>query len=71
VQSGQNKKAIDWLMQLAAVNPKHVQGQMLLGVAYMNDGQSKEARAQFEKVKKMGNDPAIKDMVDSYLKDLK
>ncbi len=71
VQSGQNKKAIDWLKQLAEVNPEHVQGQMLLGVAYMNDGQSNEARAQFEKVKKMGNDPAIKDMVDSYLKDLK
>jgi tetratricopeptide (TPR) repeat protein len=71
VQSGQNKKAIDWLKQLAEVNPKHVQGQMLLGVAYMNDGQKKEAREQFEKVKKLDNDPAVQATVDSYLKDLK
>ena len=71
IQSGQNKKAIDWLKQLSDVNPKHVQGQMLLGVAYMNDGQTKEAREQFEKVKKLDNDPAVQATVDSYLKDLK
>src|SRR6185369_2375167 len=71
VQSGQNGKAIDWLRQLAEVNPKHVQGQLLLGVAYMNEGQNKEAREQFEKVKKMENDPAVQATVDSYLKDLK
>ena len=71
VQSGQNSKAIDWLKQLIDVNPKHIQGQMLLGVAYMNDGQKKEARVQFEKVKKMDNDPAVQATVDSYLKDLK
>src|SRR5258708_3948134 len=71
VQSGQNKKAIDWLKQLAEVNPKHVQGQMLLGVAFMNDGQKNEARAQFERVKKMDNDPAVQAKVDSYLKDMK
>ncbi|MGC4021011.1 MAG: peptidase [Cyclobacteriaceae bacterium] len=71
VQSGQNRKAIDWLNQLAEVNPKHLQGQLLLGVAYANDGQKKEARAQFEKVKKMDNDPAVQAEVDSYLKDLK
>lgn len=71
VQSGQNAKAIDWLKQLLQVNPKHIQGQMLLGVAFMNDGQKNEARAQFEKVKKLDNDPAVQSTVDSYLKDLK
>lgn len=71
VQSGQNSKAIDWLKQLAEVNPRHVQGQLLLGVAYMNDGKNAEARQQFEKVKKMDNDPAVQATVDSYLKDLK
>jgi len=71
VQSGQNDKAIDWLTQLADVNPKHIQGQLLLGVAYMNGGRKKEARQQFEKVKKMDNDPAVQATVDSYLKDLK
>ena len=71
VQSGQNSKAIDWLKQLAEINPKHIQGQLLLGVAYMNDGKKEEARQQFEKVKKMDNDPAVQATVDSYLKDLK
>jgi len=71
VQSGQNAKAIDWLKQLAEVNPAHVQGQLLLGVAYMNEGKNTEARQQFEKVKKMNNDPAVQATVDSYLKDLK
>jgi len=71
VQSGQNGKAIDWLRQLAEVNPNHVQGQLLLGVAYMNDSKNAEARQQFEKVKKMNNDPAVQATVDSYLKDLK
>jgi tetratricopeptide (TPR) repeat protein len=71
VQSGQNGKAIDWLKQLAEVNPKHVQGQLLLGVAYMNEGKKAEARQQFDKVKKMNNDPAVQATADSYLKDLK
>ena len=44
---------------------------MLLGVAYLNNGQKKEARVQFEKVKKMDNDPAVQAQVDSYLNDLK
>jgi tetratricopeptide (TPR) repeat protein len=71
IQSGQNSKAIDWLKQLQEVNPKHVQGQLLLGVAYMNEGKKSEAIQQFEKVKKMDNDPAVQATVDSYLKDLK
>jgi tetratricopeptide (TPR) repeat protein len=71
VQSGQNGRAIDWLKQLAEVNPRHVQGQLLLGVAYLNDGKKTKARQQFEKVKKMDNDPAVQATVDSYLKDLK
>ncbi len=71
VQSGQNGKAIDWLNQLAEINPKNTQGQLLLGVAYLNDGKKKEARQQFEKVKKLDNDPAVQATADSYLKDLK
>jgi Flp pilus assembly protein TadD len=71
VQSGQNGKAVEWLKQLAEVNPRHTQGQLLLGVAYMNDGKKSAARQQFEKVKKMDNDPAVQATVDSYLKDLK
>jgi len=47
-----------------------LQGRLLLGVAYMNDGQKKKAKEAFEKVKRINNDPAVQATVDSYLKDL-
>jgi outer membrane protein len=71
IQSGQYDRAIERLNELIAVNPKHIQGQLLLGVAYMNKGNKEKARQQFEKVKKLDNDPAVLATVDSYLKDLK
>jgi outer membrane protein len=71
IQSGQDEKAINWLSQLVAVNPKHTQGTLLLGLAYMNTDQKKKAKEQFEKVKDMDKDPAVQATVDSYLKDLK
>jgi outer membrane protein len=71
IQSGQNDKAIERLNELLAVNPKHSQGNVLLGVAYLNLGNKDKARQQFEKVKKLDNDPAVQATVDSYLKDLK
>lgn len=71
IQSGQHDKAINWLSQLVEVNPGHTQGNLLLGIAYMNTNQKKKARAQFEKVKDMDKDPAVQATADSYLKDLK
>lgn len=71
IQSGQYDRAIERLIELVAVNPDHIQGQLLLGVAYLNKGMSKEARGQFERVKKMSNDPSVHATADSYLKDLK
>ena len=71
IQSGQYDKAIERLMALGEVNPNHVQGQLLLGVAYMNKGNKTKAKAQFEKVKKLDNDPSVQATADSYLKDLK
>lgn len=71
IQSGQHPKAVDWLTQLLEVNPNHIQGRLLLGLAYMNTNDKKKAREQFEKVKDMDKDPAVQATVDSYLKDLK
>lgn len=71
IQSGQYDKAIEYMDRLVAVNPGHVQGQLLLGVAWMNKGNREQARQQFEKVKQLDNDPAVQATVDSYLKDLK
>lgn len=71
IQSGQDEKAVNWLSQLVAVNPAHTQGTLLLGLAYMNTGDKKKAKEQFEKVKNMDKDPAVQATADSYLKDLK
>jgi len=71
VQSGQYNRAVDWFEKLLAVNASHLQGNMLLGVAYMNQGDKEKARQQFEKVKKMDSDPAVQSAADSYLQELK
>jgi len=70
VQSGQYNKAIDWLNQLLEVDADDVQGRLLLGVAYLNQGNKLKAREQFEQVKKMDSDPAVQQQADAYLKDL-
>lgn len=71
IQSRQFDRAIERLEQLIVVNPRHIQGQLLLGVAYMNKGDHAKAKAQFEKVKQLDNDPAVQATADSYLNDLK
>lgn len=71
IQSGQYERAIERLQQLLIIDPLHLQGNLLLGIAFMNNGNKRGAREQFEKVKQMDNDPAVKATVDSYLKDLK
>jgi outer membrane protein len=71
IQSGQHERAIERLEELVKINPSHTQGQLLLGIAFMNAGSKAKAKAQFEKVKQMDNDPAVQATADSYLKDLK
>jgi Flp pilus assembly protein TadD len=71
IQSGQYDRAIERLTELITVNPGHVQGLLLLGVAYMNKGDKIKAREQFEKVKTLDKDPAVTATADSYLNDLK
>jgi outer membrane protein len=71
VQSGQYENAIERLTKLVELNPEHIQGQLLLGVAYMQTGEKAKARSQFEKIRTMDKDPSVQATVDSYLKDLK
>jgi outer membrane protein len=71
IQSQQYERAIERLKLLVEVNPAHTQGNLLLGVAYLNTGAREKAREQFEKVKLLDNDPSVQATVDSYLKDLK
>ncbi|MBL7852334.1 MAG: tetratricopeptide repeat protein [Cyclobacteriaceae bacterium] len=70
IQSGQYGRAVDWFEKLLAVNENHLQGNLLLGVAYLNQGDKKKARQQFEKVKKLDPDPSVQATVDSYLQEL-
>ncbi len=70
IQSGQYGRAVEWFEKLLAVNSNHLQGNLLLGVAWMNQGEKEKARQQFEKVKKMDSDPAVQATVDSYLQEL-
>lgn len=71
VQSGQYGRATEWFEKLLAINPTHLQGNLLLGVAYMNQGEKEKARQQFEKVKKLDADQSVQATVDSYLQELK
>ncbi len=71
VQSGQYSRAVERLEELVGINPTHIQGRLLLGVAYLNLGQKQKAREQFEIIKQADSDPAVQATVDSYLKDLK
>ena len=71
IQSGQYERAAGHLEKLVSLYPGHLQGQLLLGVAYMNAGQKDKARAQFELVKQMDADPAVQASAESYLRDLK
>ena len=71
VQSGQFAKAFDWLTRLAEVNPNNIEGQILLGVALAGTGDKEKARAQYEHVKSLSNDPAVQQQLDQYIKDLK
>lgn len=71
IQSTQYERAVGWFEKLLAVNPNHLQGNMLLGVAYMNRGEKDKARQQFEKVKTLDSDPEVKATADSYLQELK
>lgn len=70
IQSRQYDRAIERLETLIKINPAHIQGQLLLGLAFMNSGDKQRARVQFEKVKEMDEDPAVQATVNSYLKDL-
>lgn len=69
-QSGQYALAIQRLETLVRLYPGHLQGQLLLGVSYLNAGEKDKARTQLERLKEMSEDPAVKATADSYLKEL-
>lgn len=67
MQSGQYKLAIDRFEELIKYHPTNLQGQVFLGVSYFEAKQKNKAKAQFEKVQEMTEDPMILDSVKGYL----
>lgn len=67
IQSGQYDKAAERFQKLVEVNPKHVEGTFYLAVSLAETGKNAEAKALFNKVKGMSNDPALAASVDEYL----
>jgi len=71
IQPGPYDRDVERLERLTEIEEENTQAHLLLGIAYMNSGKRKKARAEFEKVKLLDSDPAVQATADSYLKDLK
>jgi len=71
IQSQQYDKAVGHFQKLVKANPKHVEGTFYLAVALAETGKNEEAKALFNKVKTMKDDPALAASVDEYLARLK
>ncbi|WP_299826104.1 tetratricopeptide repeat protein [uncultured Pontibacter sp.] len=67
IQSNQYDKAEERFRHLVSVNPEHVEGTFYLALSLANTGAKEEAKALFNKVKGMSNDPALAASVDEEL----
>ncbi|MHA6249796.1 tetratricopeptide repeat protein [Pontibacter sp. CAU 1760] len=67
IQSRQYDRAVERFRHLVSVNPKHVEGTFYLAVSLANTDQREEAKALFNKVKDMSDDPALAASVDEEL----
>ncbi|MBC5775917.1 tetratricopeptide repeat protein [Pontibacter sp. KCTC 32443] len=71
IQSRQYDKAAERFEHLVKINPEHVEGNFYLAVSLAETGKKEEAKALFNKVKTMKDDPALIASVDEYLARLK
>ncbi|MBB6612953.1 tetratricopeptide repeat protein [Pontibacter sp. Tf4] len=71
IQSQQYDKAVGHFRNLVKANPEHVEGNFYLAVSLAETGENEEAKALFNKVKTMKDDPALAASVDEYLARLK
>lgn len=68
--SGQFELAIERLEKLRDINPRHANGQFLLGEAYKQTGQREKALQLFENIIKTAPDPALAEQAKERRKDL-
>lgn len=67
IQSRQYDRAVERFRKLVSVNPANLEGTFYLAVSLAETGETEEAKALFNKVKGMSNDPALAASVDEYL----
>ena len=67
IRTNQFANGIERFETLVKYYPNHVEGNFFLGVCYYENGDLVKARAQFEKVKKLGTDEQIITAADEYL----
>lgn len=70
IQTGQFDRAEQHLSELVKYHPDHYQGHLLLGAAQLEHGHTEEARQHFEIVKDKGDDPALVEAAENYLRDI-
>lgn len=70
IQTSQYGRAEEHLSQLIKYHPEHYQGHLLLGAAKLEHGHKEEARQLFEIVKEKGEDPALVEAAENYLRDI-
>ncbi|MGK7391943.1 MAG: tetratricopeptide repeat protein [Candidatus Cyclobacteriaceae bacterium M2_1C_046] len=70
IQTSQYGRAEEHLSQLIKYHPEHYQGHLLLGAAKLEHGHREEAKQHFEIVKEKGDDPALVEAAENYLRDI-
>ena len=67
-QSGQDKKAVNYMEKLLHISPKHVEGLLYLGNYYVTSArQAEKGRELLEKARNISSNPAIQQLVEQYL----
>ena len=67
IQSNQFEKGVEKFTKLVEVNPSHLQGRYYLGLCLFESGKKKAAKAQFELLTNLSNDPVVVNAAKEYL----
>ena len=70
IQSGQFDRAVNRFTKVTKLDPENIEGYFYLGVSYLETGNEQKAKENFDYVIKNGNDPAIIQLVEDYLKNI-
>ncbi|BDD06093.1 tetratricopeptide repeat protein [Aureibacter tunicatorum] len=70
IQSFQYDKGVERFQALLKIDPQNLQARYYLAVCYAELGKKESAKAEFNQVKNMSDDPVVHSTVDNYLKQL-